>query len=218
MMLFTDRADAGDRLAQVLRSFKSKDTLILALPRGGVVLGAAVAQTLRAPLGMVLVRKIGHPYSPEYAIGAVVHDYEPVLNTEEALSVSETWLQDAIEQAQLTNASRAKQYDASAVTLSDVSGKTIVVVDDGIATGLTMQAVIRAIKSRQPKRLIVAVPVASMESIGHIEPLVDDLIVLENPEEFRGAIGLHYKVFEQVDDDEVRRLLSVTNKRVTRPA
>src|SRR5579885_3365315 len=192
MMQFRDRADAGERLAQVLRAFKGKDTVVLALPRGGVVLGAIVAEKLRAPLGTVLVRKISHPYSPEYAIGAVVDDREPVLNRDEALTVSETWLQNNIEEAQALNRRRAATYLQDKFQVPAINGKIVIIIDDGMATGLTMQAAAFAVRAERPKRIIVAVPVASLESVGVLEPLVDDLVILENPEEFMGAIGLHY--------------------------
>jgi predicted phosphoribosyltransferase len=206
-MSYINRQDAGKRLAKVLRHFKSKDTVVLALPRGGIVLGAEVAKELSAPLGLVLVRKIGHPSYAEYAIGAVAEDERPVYNEDELLGLDDEWLKDAVAAARQLIGHRQELYYGDEFTPPDVKDKTVILVDDGIATGLTMEAAVRAMQSKRAKRVIVAVPVAPRDSIDTLEVIADEVVVLDKPESFLGAVGSHYQEFDQVDDEEVRAVL-----------
>lgn len=210
-MRYTNRQDAGERLADTLWPlFKDDDVVVLALPRGGVVLGAEVAKALSAPLGLVLVRKIGHPFAPEYAIGAVAEDEQPVYNENEVASVDKLWLERAEEAARALIAMRRELYygnNNDGIVPPDIEGKTVILVDDGIATGMTMIAAVRAVRSKHPKRVVVAVPVAAQESIVELEVLVDEIVVLDDPEAFLGAIGAHYQDFPPVDDHEVKAIL-----------
>lgn len=205
--MFRDRSDAGKRLAQVLRHFKSKDTVVLALPRGGIVLGAEVAKELKAPLGLVLVRKIGHPSYSEYAVGAVTESEKPVYNKSELLGLDNTWLKDAEQSARQLIEHRRELYYGEDFTPPEVEDKTVILVDDGIATGLTMEAAVRAMQNKHAKRVIVAAPVAPRDSIDSLDIIADEVVVLDNPDGFLGAVGSHYREFEQVDDEEVRTLL-----------
>ncbi|OGG59771.1 hypothetical protein A2765_04250 [Candidatus Kaiserbacteria bacterium RIFCSPHIGHO2_01_FULL_56_24] len=205
--MFTDRIDAGRRLAQELEDFRGADTLVLALPRGGVVLGYEVAQSLGAPLDIVVTRKIGHPLHPEYAIGVVDEKGKRLLNEAEAAGLDPQWLDAETEKQRNEAARRIIAYRGGRAP-ARIAAKTVILVDDGIATGLTMRLAARIVREGNPARIIVAVPVASAESLRDLESEgVDDIIVLEPPETFGGAVGRHYMHFEQVDDREVIRIL-----------
>lgn len=206
-MSYINRQDAGKRLAQVLRHFKGKDAVVLALPRGGIVLGAEVAKELQAPLGLVLVRKIGHPAYAEYAIGAVADGEKPVYNEAEVSAIDEEWLKQAEVNARELIEHRRDLYYGDDFTPPEAQDKTVILVDDGIATGLTMEAAVQAMRNKHAKRVIVAVPVAPRDSIDTLEAMADEVVVLDNPDSFLGAVGSHYMEFEQVDDEEVRVLL-----------
>jgi predicted phosphoribosyltransferase len=210
-MSYINRQDAGKRLAQVLRRFKSKDAVVLALPRGGIVLGAEVAKELNAPLGLVLVRKIGHPSYAEYAIGAMAEGEKPVYNENEVATIDKQWLKAAEASAQKLIEHRKRLYFGEDLKPPEITNKIALIVDDGIATGLTMEAAVRAVRNKHAKRIIVAVPVASHESIDSLENLADEVIVLDKPETFLGAVGAHYQEFDQVDDEEVLALLREVN-------
>lgn len=203
--MYADRHDAGKKLAKALKRYAGKDTVVLALPRGGVVLGAEVAESLKAPLDVVLVRKIGHPFSPEYAIGAVVRGEKPLVNEDE--TADEVWLKRAVADEQAVNENRYEFYYGDDFEPIELKGKTVIIVDDGIATGLTMKAAVRAVRNQHPKKAIVAVPVAPPDSVVSLKGLADEVVVLDNPEEFIGAVGAHYSEFTQVEDDEVKLLL-----------
>ena len=206
-MRYYDRQDAGQRLARRLKRFENNDIVVLALPRGGIVLGVEVARVLGAPLGLVLVRKIGHPAYSEYAIGAVAEEEAPIYNEDELLGIDKAWLKSAVASARQLIEHRHELYYEDGFVPPNVEGKTVILVDDGIATGLTMKAAVRAVQNKQAKRVIVAVPVASQESVGTLETIADEVIVLDDPRKFLGAVGAHYQQFEQVDDEEVRTLL-----------
>jgi len=206
-MYFVSRQDAGQQLGRALRHFGRDDVVILALPRGGVVIGAEVARTLLVPLGLVLVRKIGHPNNPEYAIGAIAEDQPAVYDEREAGGVSQDWLKRAETDARKLIEDRRKLYYSDDFTPPKLKGKVVILADDGIATGLTVEAAVRAISQQQPKKIVVAVPVAPSDSVGTLKSLVDEVIVLDKPKNFLGAVGAHYQRFEQVDDKEVKALL-----------
>lgn len=206
-MSYVDRQDAGRQLAAALQSYKDQDVVVLALPRGGIVLGAAVARALRAPLGLVLVRKISHPAAPEYALGAITEGNVSVYDEHAILQVDEEWIEEAEAQAKALIDVRRDLYYSDDFTPPSVTDKTVIIVDDGIATGLTFQAAIQAIRRQSPTRVIVAAPVASQESVYDLRRICDDIIILEDPYRFSGAVGAHYDRFEQVNDEEVRKLL-----------
>lgn len=206
-MSYANRHDAGKQLAQALRHFAGKDTVVLALPRGGIVLGAEVAKELRAPLGLVLVRKIGHPSYAEYAIGAVAENEKPVYNESEVEAVDEDWLKEAESRARALIEHRRELYYGDDFVPPELQHKVVILVDDGIATGLTMEAAVHAVRNKQAERVIVAVPVAPRDSVDTLDALADEVLVLDNPDGFLGAVGSHYEEFDQVDDEEVRALL-----------
>lgn len=206
-MYFVSRQDAGQQLGRALSGFRKDDPVILTLPRGGAVIGAEVARTLLAPLGLVLVRKIGHQSNPEYAIGAIAEDEPPVYNEREAADADKDWLKRAEADARRLIEDRRRLYYGDDFTPPEIKGKTVILVDDGIATGLTVEAAVRAIRHRKPNKIVVAVPVAPPDSLEPLEGLADKVIVLDKPENFMGAVGAHYQQFEQVDDEEVKEIL-----------
>lgn len=209
-MLFRDRKEAGRKLAAALAPFKEQDCVVLALPRGGVPIGAEIAESLGAPLDVLLVRKIGAPYQPELAIGAVVDGGNPiVVRNEDILRSTGTTAQafDAICKQELGEIERRRRAYVQGRQALDPAGRIAIVVDDGIATGATMRAALRATRARKPSKLVLAVPVAPAETLADLSHEVDQTVCLAAPEPF-GAVGYFYGDFGQVTDDEVIALLS----------
>jgi putative phosphoribosyl transferase len=209
MMTFRDRSDAGRRLAKALSSYKDRHAVVLALPRGGVPVAAEVAAGLDAPLDLILVRKIGVPTQPELAMGAVVDGTAPiVVRNEEVIELSGTTADefDAACTRELAEIERRRQLYIGERPRAEITGQVVIVIDDGIATGATTQAALQAIRNRNPKELVLAVPVAPPDTITKLRQEVDALICLETPE-FFGAIGYYYRDFRQVSDQEVVAIL-----------
>lgn len=204
--MFSDRKEAGTILARQLETLAGKDTVVLALPRGGVVLGAEVAEHLGAPLDIIAPRKIGHPLHPEYAIGAVDEKGTRILNEREAASVDQKWLEEETKRQQEEAERRVKTYRGKKKPL-ELKGKTVILVDDGIATGLTMQLAVRRAVAEGASRIIITVPVAPRDSLDMLAQESAEILVLEPPENFLGAVGAHYQHFEQISDEEVIGLL-----------
>lgn len=210
--MFRDRKDAGERLARKLASYRGENAVVLVLPRGGVVLGYEVATALKLPLDIVAVRKIGHPSSPEYAIGAVDENGITILNEAETTSVDPSRLEAEIARQKAEAMRRSAVYRAGKEPVS-LAEKTAILIDDGIATGLTMRLAVRSVKAQGAKRIIVAVPVAAGESLRALKAEgADECLVLEPPEGFASAVGAHYLQFPQVEDDEVVRLLTAAGR------
>ena len=205
--MFRDRNDAGKLLAERLAKYRGQDAVVLALPRGGVVVGYEIAQALSLPLDIVVVRKIGHPNNPEYAICAIDEKGVLLCNETERAAVDQLWLQKEM-QRQRTEAQRRSALYRGKKKPANFEGKIAIIIDDGIATGLTARLAIEGVKAHNPKTIVVAVPVASSGVVRKIKREVDELIVLEPPEEFLGAVGAHYEHFSQVEDEEVIRLMA----------
>jgi putative phosphoribosyl transferase len=203
--MFLDRVDAGKKLTQALFTYKSGPLVVYALPRGGVVLGVEVARGLEAPLDLIVVRKVGHPFQPEYAIGAVAEDGYVVTNPNEVARLDTWWLNRAIAE-ELQEAQRRRRVFLQGRAPIEVKDKIAIIVDDGLATGLSMRAAIHEIRRRGPQKVVVAVPVAAVETVDKLKPEVDDLVVLYIPEWF-GAVGAFYQRFDQVSDEEVVALM-----------
>lgn len=203
---FKNRKEAGKSLSQKLLNYHSKETAVLALPRGGVVVADEVAKALNAPLDLVIAQKIGHPLSPEYAIAAISKEGHMIGNERELSSVSPHWLEKekSIKQAEAQR--RYSIYLAGRKPIP-LKGKIAIIVDDGIATGLTMRLAIEEVKKQNPKVVVVAVPVASQEIAEEIRLLVDDFIGVFVVQEL-GAVGAFYDEFKQVSDEEVIAILS----------
>jgi putative phosphoribosyl transferase len=207
--LFADRSEAGRRLAERLLRFKDQRPVVLALPRGGVPVGFEVAQALDAPLDLVLVRKIGAPFQPELAVGAVVDGGRPetVVNEEMAreLEIPESYLAEQSAR-ELEEIERRRELYLAGRARAPVEGHTAIVVDDGIATGATMEAALHATRRANPKRLVLATPVAPPNTIARLRPQADEVVCLATPRLF-GAIGAFYEDFQQLSDEEVIDLL-----------
>jgi predicted phosphoribosyltransferase len=204
--MFRDRKDAGQQLARALVHYKDQPVVVFALPRGGVPLGVEIARFLNAPLDLIVVRKIGHPLQPEYAIGAVAEDGYVVWGTDEIGNLDDRWRHEAA-MAEKQEAQRRRTLFTSDRAPVPIRDKTAIIVDDGLATGLTMRAAIHEVRERGPQKLVVAVPVAAVETAQKIRPEVDELVVLHLPEWF-GAVGAFYEHFEQLTDDEVIAMLN----------
>ena len=205
-MIFENRVDAGRRLAARLETYRTPDTIVLAIPRGGVVVGFEAAMTLGAPLDVIIPRKIGAPGQPELAIGAIGDDVS-VLDERivEYLNVSEEYIRDEIE-LQRHEIKRRWQLYRGDRPFPDVKSRTVILVDDGMATGSTTMAAAKALRKKNPGKLVLAVPVAPPESVARLRPEVDELVVLETPEPFF-SVGSWYDQFEQTTDEEVIDLL-----------
>jgi putative phosphoribosyl transferase len=206
---FRDRAEAGRCLARLLTRYADRaDVFILALPRGGVPVAFAVAQALRAPLDVLVVRKLGLPGQEELAMGAIAAGGIRVLNDDvvDALRIPQVVIDrvTASEHAELERRERVYRGDRPAPVLR---GQTVVLVDDGLATGTTMRAAIVAVRAQRPAQLVVAVPVAAAESLAALRPLVDALVWVIAPEPF-DALGLWYEDFAPTTDAEVCALLA----------
>ena len=206
MTIFKDRVEAGQKLALKLSDYKNKPVVIYALPRGGVVLGAEIAKALGAELDLVIVRKIGHPYEPEYAIGVIAEDGDLILNPAEFKSLSKNWLEDAKKREQEEAKRRREKYLGKKPKI-DVADKIAIIVDDGVATGLSIELAVKEIKHKKPKEIIVAVPVIPKDTAIKLEKEVNKLIALSFEENYVGAVGAYYEYFPQVTDEEVIKLL-----------
>jgi predicted phosphoribosyltransferase len=211
---YENRIDAGRHLADALLHLKGSNPVVLALPRGGVPVGFEIAKALHAPLQVVLARKIGAPGQPELGLGAVVDGSNPqlVLNEEivEAVDPGEQYLRDE-EQRQLREIEKRKLlYGVSGMSV-DLTGRTAIVVDDGIATGGTIKAVLQTLRNQPHGRIVLAVPVAPADTLRELAPLADEVVCLMTPEPFY-AVGAHYRDFTQTTDAEVIELLKLARK------
>lgn len=211
LMKFIDRQDAGEKLAKAVAKYQGDDAVVMALPRGGVVVGGVVAHELSAPLGVVFVRKIGHPGNPEYALGAVAEDEKPFYNQSDLPLADPAWIEAEVSRARQLIAQRRALYYDQDFKPPQVKNKTIILVDDGIATGFSMLAAAKALLNQNPRRLILAVPVAPPEAIAQLQDIADKVIVLDNPRNFLGAVGSHYQRFDEVTDDDVAAILREAN-------
>lgn len=207
--IFADRDEAGRLLAEQLAGMNLAAPLVLALPRGGVPVGAQIATWLEAPLDVAFVRKLGAPGESELAIGAVSDGDAPeiVLNARlvEELGVGAEFISSAVARELAAIEQRRRDYADVRPAVSP-SGRTVVVVDDGVATGMTMQAALRALRRQNPARLLVAVPVASRDALAMLRQEADDVVCLSAPRRF-GSVGSFYRTFAQVSDADVTALL-----------
>ena len=209
-MPFQDRVDAGRKLAKALERYMTQRPVVLALPRGGVPVAAEIAAALGAPLDLILVRKIGVPIQPELAMGAVVDGPNPVVARNEDViamcAIDETEFRRECTKQLLEIKRRRKLYLGERKPI-DIHGRVVIVVDDGIATGATTRAALRAARSRNPKKLVLAVGVGSTDTLETLRSEADDIVCLE-PYETLGAIGFYYADFRQITDGEVLALLA----------
>ena len=207
---FRDRKEAGRLLAAKLAAYANRpDVLVLALPRGGVPVAYEVARALKAPLDVFVVRKLGLPGHEEFAMGAVATGGVRVLNDElvRALRIPEYLIDNVVAREEQELARREQLYRGNRPP-PDVRGRTVILVDDGLATGATMLAAIKALQQQQPARIVVAVPTAAPETCEELRAEVHDVICAITPQPFH-AVGLWYEDFSQTTDEEVRNLLSL---------
>ncbi|MEM8587613.1 MAG: phosphoribosyltransferase family protein [Pseudomonadota bacterium] len=209
MSTFVDRQDAGQRLAEAVEKLGLADPVVLALPRGGVPVAAALAERLKAPLDVLLARKIGAPGEPEFAIGAVVDGAAPATvlhqDTIDRLAISREYIDKEIARQLAAIADRRRLYSGADAPF-DLTGKDAVIVDDGIATGATIEAAMKAVRQSAARQIVLAVPVAPAKTIARLRGVADQIVCLSAPRVF-GAVGAHYADFRQVADDQVKRLL-----------
>ena len=207
---FVDRSAAGRALAKALASKKLVDPVVLALPRGGVPVAAEIAKALSAPLDIVLVRKIGVPYQRELAVAAVVDGDQPevVVNEDVArhADLPPGYIEAHVKQ-ELEEIERRREVYLQGQERVPLEGRTLILVDDGIATGASVRAALKALRRKKPKALVLAIPVAPIETLDEMKNDVDDIVCLHTPEPFF-AIGVHYVDFHQMSDDEVISLLA----------
>ena len=202
---FADRTDAGQRLGEALQETGVEADVVLAIPRGGLPLGRAVADALDASLDIVVAKKLGAPTNPELAIGAVAADGSVWRNEAliESRNVDEAYIERTREAEAESAREKAARYRDEP---PELSGKRVVIVDDGVATGATARACIEQVKGADPERVVLAVPVASPRTLTDLETLVDELVCLQRPAEFR-AVGQFYDRFGQVSDEEAMAYL-----------
>lgn len=207
--MFYDRVEAGQKLVKELLQYQDRQSVIvLGMPRGGVITAAQIAQKLNCPLDIIVARKIGAPGNPEYAIGAVAQKGDPILN-EELIgtgNITPDYLDQTISIQRAEIKRRLAQYRKGKPHLN-LLGKSVILVDDGIATGMSILAAINQIKTMGAKKIVLAVPVIPFENIGKIKKEIDELIYLEAPRIFF-AVGQFYNHFEEVTDEEVKKLLT----------
>ena len=208
-MLFRNREEAARLLIGPLERFRSERVVVLSIPRGGVPMGCAVARHFGWEHGLLLTKKIGHPTNPEYAIGAVGSSM--VYVDEKQTDIPQSYLESEIARIRTSITQREKRF-LQGQSQPSIEGKTVIIIDDGIATGLTMRVSVLMLRRQNPKKIIVAVPVAPPSSVKMIRQVADEVVVLQTPSDFSG-VGQFYEDFSEVTDEEVMRLMghSVTN-------
>ncbi len=213
-MIFEDRGDAGRRLAERLAPYADERPVVFALPRGGVPVGAEVARSLGAPLEVIVSRKLGAPGQPEFGIGAVAPGGVRILNEQavRALDIGEDYLNLISTRESAEVERRLRLFRGEGRPYLDLDGRTAILVDDGLATGVTARAALLALRRLSPQRLVLAVPVCAPQTANLLRPETDDLICLLDPPDLE-AIGLWYRDFDQVPDGEVVRLLEEARRR-----
>lgn len=203
--MFTDRTDAGLQLAEALSAYKDADVVVIAIPRGGLPVGAVVAKALEAPLDVALSKKIGHPYQKEYAIGAVSLENRVLSDVK---GISENYLEEETKRIRAKLEERQKQYyqDRSP---SSLTNKIVILVDDGVATGNTILVTAALVQLQKPKKTIAAIPVAPPSAVDLMQeaPEIDEVVCLLKPHHFY-AVGQFYERFGQVSDAEAIALLA----------
>lgn len=207
-VMFKDRNDAGKQLAKKLLGYKNKEVVVVAIPRGGLPLGAIIAEALNAPLDVVLTKKIGHPINKEYAIGAVSLENKFITDS---ISASLSYIDEETRRIREILQQRQDQYYKN-LKPKDLKDKIVIIVDDGIATGSTMLATVALIKDKTPSKLIVAVPVATPTAVEKLNnsPFIDEVVCLQIPNYFQ-AVGQFYKEFDPVLDKRAIQILEESN-------
>lgn len=206
--MFLDRVDAGEKLTDSLYKFKDEDVIVLAVPRGGLEIAYDTIKRFGFKWDLIIPRKIGAPHNKEFAIGAVSVDGSYFINDDyvERLGISQEYIQKEVSQQINEIKRRMKEYRGKD-TFPEVKDKTVIIIDDGIATGFTLLAVIKAVKKQGAQKIILAIPVGPRETIEEFKELVDEVICLYIPDVFY-AVGSYYVNFEQVTDEEVFKIIN----------
>jgi len=208
-MIFKDRHDAGQKLAKKLNKFKGKkDVILLGIPRGGVEVAFDIAKILKVPLSIVVTKKIGHPSEPEFAIGAVSPGHL-IVDEEYKNKAGEEYIKKTVREMNKEIKRRYKKYTNE--KFPELKNKIVVIVDDGLATGYTMLAAVKYARSKNPKKVIVAVPVAAQDSFEKVKAIADEVICLQVPI-FFSAVGSFFQEFSQLEDEEVKFYLEEGKK------
>lgn len=206
--MIQNRMQAGVLLAKKLREFAGKSAVVIGLARGGVPVAAAIASALQIPVDVMVVKKIGSPVNPEFGLGAVAPDGVTFIDwrTAHRVGVDEHYMNKAVSDQQSAISEKTRQYRKGKKPYQ-LKDKTVIVADDGAATGASLEAAIKWLRVKKSRKIIVALPVAPLDVVSKIKPEVDHLIALETPKEF-GSVGQWYEDFEQVEDGEVVRLIN----------
>lgn len=207
-MRFKNRKEAGKLLAEVLPDNVLENPLILALPRGGVPLGLIIADYHNVPFDVILAKKIGHPHYPEFAIGAIAEGGKPILNP--SVKNDADWLKKRVGEIQ-AEIDRRRQLYGQVLTKEEIEGKDVLIVDDGIATGMTLFAAIEAVEKAGPKSINVGVPVIPPETYNLLKKKVNQIYYVYLPEVFAGSVGAYYDSFPQISDSSVQEMLKTRN-------
>ena len=202
--MFNDRADAGRQLAEKLRKYSGENSILLAIPRGGVTVAYEISKELKIPVDVIIVRKVGHPYNPEYALGAVGVDGS-FIHTAHGQGVSQEYIDSMVREKQSEAKERYLELRGDKPPI-DLKDKIAILVDDGVATGSTMLMAVMLVKEKNPKKIVIAVPVAPPDTIKQLEKVADEVINLLAPYGFM-AIGQYYRDFSQVSTEEAKRML-----------
>jgi len=208
--MFEDRVDAGKRLASSLVKFQKEDGVLVAIPRGGVILAEIISRELKFPLELVLVRKIGHPYNREYAVCAVSKSGVRCEEKEKS-QLNQDWLRKEMEKERREIKGRESLYLRGRNSF-DIKGKTVILVDDGVATGLTYLMAVEELRSKNPHKIIAALPVMPAEFEEKLGKVVDEIVCLNIDKDYRGAVGAYYRNFPQVTDEEVVRVMAIESR------
>ncbi|MBU2577406.1 phosphoribosyl transferase [Patescibacteria group bacterium] len=212
---FKNREDAGEKLAKQLNEYKDKEVVVYGLPRGGVVVASRIADILSKPLDIISVKKIGHPNQPEFAIAAVTESGLILENEELVGSIDRDWYENYTRKLHKEAQERRENYLKGEKMIS-AKNKTAIIVDDGIATGLTMLAAIEEIKENNPEKVIVAIPVIPPGIVDTIKKEVDELIALEIPEDYQDSVSAYYQSFPEISDSEVISFLEKNKNESTK--
>lgn len=212
-MVFLDRRDAGRKLAKSLVAYRDRDTIVLGMPRGGVVVAYEVALELDVPLDVIVARKLGAPWNPEFGIGAIAPGNITILDRESTgmLGISESQLGQLIDREKTEMEHRLRKFRGDR-PFPDLEAKTVILVDDGLATGVTARAALASVSKRKPDEVVLAIPVCAPDSLKRIRREAHRIICLHSPEDFR-AVGNYYQDFSQTSDEEVIALLKSAENR-----
>lgn len=213
--MFVDRKDAGEKLCVELAKFKDENPIVLAIPRGGIITAYETIKKFEFDWDLIIPRKIGLPQNKEIAIGAISLDETSIFNEQyiSMLNIPEDYIKNEVSEQVEEIKRRLLKYKGN-VDYPDVKNKTVIIIDDGIATGSTIQVAIKSIRRHEPKKIILAVPVAPKDTVSILEKIVDEIICLLTPEEFY-AVGPYYKNFEQTTDEEVINIVHELNGDIT---